>query len=42
LIYCHYAPKVGISENDLRISASPKLTFDANAPGISASGLPVI
>jgi len=38
LIYCHYAPKVGISENDLRISASPKLTFDANAPGISASG----
>jgi len=38
LIYCHYAPKVGISENDLRISASPKLTFDANEPGISASG----
>ena len=38
LIYCHYAPKVGISENDLRISASPKLTFDTNEPGISASG----
>jgi len=42
LIYCHYAPKAGISENDLRISARPKLTFGANAPGISASGLPVI
>src|SRR5262245_49964641 len=32
----------GLSESDLRIVASQKLTFDARAPGISPFGLPVI